>query len=263
MAESHPRISFEGIASIWLALIGVGGAGALFVLPHPYADYVGWTLIGVAFIGAASLTIYHLHTRGWLKWFSLSRSAVAVAAIACAAVMLVADYWYYSNYSTNGGVWHLQIGITPLAPQLPQQQPAPIQRTVKPEAPWVSQQEIEEQQKLNRLLLNYSPGELLRMWQEGRDVNIYLGKWIKIDYEFGSLKIDTLDKKQYLMVRMVISGVYYLSAYFDQKKWESKLLYLRPKEGVRAYCLFKTIDNFEYTKGFTVGNLIAIDCETF
>ena len=44
-------ISTEGKLGILLSLIGIGGAGALFVFPHPYADYVGWSLIAMAVVG--------------------------------------------------------------------------------------------------------------------------------------------------------------------------------------------------------------------
>jgi len=54
-----PHISFEGKIGISLALVGLGGAGALFVLPHPYADYVGWTLIAIALLGLIGLTVFH------------------------------------------------------------------------------------------------------------------------------------------------------------------------------------------------------------
>jgi len=36
--------------------------GALQVLAHPYNDYVGWTLIWVAIIGAVALGVYHVAT---------------------------------------------------------------------------------------------------------------------------------------------------------------------------------------------------------
>jgi hypothetical protein len=64
VAESNERrpISTEGKISILLGLIGLGGVGALQVLAHPYNDYVGWTLIWVAIIGAVALGVYHVAT---------------------------------------------------------------------------------------------------------------------------------------------------------------------------------------------------------
>jgi hypothetical protein len=57
------HISDEGKIGVALALIGLGGAGALFVLPHPYADYVGWFLIGVTVSGFFWLGLLHLKPR--------------------------------------------------------------------------------------------------------------------------------------------------------------------------------------------------------
>jgi hypothetical protein len=42
------QISGEGKIGIFLGLVGIGGGGILFVSPHPYADYFGWSLIGIA-----------------------------------------------------------------------------------------------------------------------------------------------------------------------------------------------------------------------
>lgn len=55
-------ISLEGKISILLGLVGLGGVGALQVLPHPYNDYFGWTLIWVAIIGTVALGVYHIST---------------------------------------------------------------------------------------------------------------------------------------------------------------------------------------------------------
>ncbi len=61
MHENQPTSnSYEGTVAILLALLGLGGTGALQVLPHPYNDYVGWTLIWVAIIGAVALGVYHV-----------------------------------------------------------------------------------------------------------------------------------------------------------------------------------------------------------
>ena len=53
------QVSDEGKIGIALALLGLGGGGALFVLPHPYADYVGWTLIGISILGLILLGLHH------------------------------------------------------------------------------------------------------------------------------------------------------------------------------------------------------------
>jgi hypothetical protein len=64
------QISDEGKIGIALGLLGLGGGGALFVLPHPYADYVGWSLIGVSVLGLILLGLHHFKVRigGLLLW---------------------------------------------------------------------------------------------------------------------------------------------------------------------------------------------------
>lgn len=63
------QISDEGKIGIALALLGLGGGGALFVLPHPYADYVGWTLIVISVLGLLLLWLHHSKgRRGKQMW---------------------------------------------------------------------------------------------------------------------------------------------------------------------------------------------------
>jgi len=73
----------EGTIGFALAFVGLGGAGALFVLPHPYADYVGWSLIGVAILGLIALAIYHAVSRGWFELRGVAGMTVMVFAVAC------------------------------------------------------------------------------------------------------------------------------------------------------------------------------------
>lgn len=56
--ERQALISIEGKIGIALGLAGLGGAGALFVLPHPASDYVGWSLIAFSAAGVLALAIY-------------------------------------------------------------------------------------------------------------------------------------------------------------------------------------------------------------
>jgi hypothetical protein len=57
------QISDEGKIGIALALLGLGGGGALFVLPHPYADYVGWSQISISVVGLALLGLHHFRRK--------------------------------------------------------------------------------------------------------------------------------------------------------------------------------------------------------
>jgi hypothetical protein len=268
MDEGHrsPRISVEGSFGILLALIGIGGAGALFVLPHPYADYVGWSLIGIAFAGAVLLAIYHVIAAGWLKSLSLSRTRTAVVGLAAAAAVLGFDYWYSSNYSTNGGIWHIQIGIQPVKPNPP---PPPLPPP-PPAQPWVTQDEIDSQQKLGHQLIKFSPEEILGYWVGGQNIGIYMTRWIKVDYPAASTPTpETLEKKDYYVVQMNIkSGSYFtrgsFSAYFDPKKWGDRLINLRQGERLKAYCQFQGVDRTTLSKdygGVYSDKLIGYNCD--
>jgi hypothetical protein len=135
-----------------------------------------------------------------------------------------------------------------------------------PPTSWVTQEEIEAQRKLGRLLLNYSPKELLDLWGSGGNIGAYLNKWIKIDCAFpnNGLTVEPLNKKQYDVVKVVIQRNFIsaaLSAYFDRKKWDEKLVLLRPKGSFKAICQFDRIDRTEPTKGWPLDTLVAVDCD--
>jgi hypothetical protein len=89
------HISFEGRVGIWLALIGLAGAGCLEVLPERAA--IGWTLIGVAGIGALCLVCYHI----WELWnnaklFKSKRKTIVLAGmIACSVGFASASAVYF------------------------------------------------------------------------------------------------------------------------------------------------------------------------
>jgi hypothetical protein len=58
--KRSPLISTEDKIGIALALVGLVGGGALFVLPHPLSDIIGWSLIAIGAIGLVALGIYHV-----------------------------------------------------------------------------------------------------------------------------------------------------------------------------------------------------------
>jgi hypothetical protein len=62
--------------------------------------------------------------------FPIGRSFVIVGAFVLAMGCLWIDYWYYSNYSLNGGIWHISIGMPPAAPNAPEK---PSRPAVPPE----------------------------------------------------------------------------------------------------------------------------------
>ena len=149
-------------------------------------------------------------------------------------------------------------------PAEPKPAPPPVVTvppTPKPPPPWVTQTEIEDQRKIGHPLTNYSPDELLGLWRQGRNLAAYFGKWIKVDYQFNPpLLEDMIDKKKYYIVQMSVPNGS-VRAYFDAKKWESKLILLRPKDQVKAFCYFDRIDRTQPNPYLFDDKMIGYDCE--
>jgi hypothetical protein len=126
-------------------------------------------------------------------------------------------------------------------------QPAPpaAQQPPQPPPPWVTQEEIEVARKEGHILINYSATELLKLWQQGQNIGLYLNKWIKIEFKFSAPTQEVLNKKTFLVTDTQVPGLYpqaYLSAYFDKEKTEAKLVSFKPGDTVRATCQFDRID---------------------
>jgi hypothetical protein len=75
------QISLEGKIGIWLALVGLAGAGAIMIAPEKL--WIGWGLISLAALGSAALAFHHFGRR--------------FAFIFVVFGVLWFDSWYYSN----------------------------------------------------------------------------------------------------------------------------------------------------------------------
>jgi hypothetical protein len=120
---------------------------------------------------------------------------------------------------------------TPIAPP----KPAPLP------PPWVTQDEIEQQRKLSRTLLIYSPQEFAALSAGGQNLKVYETKWVKVDYPIIRVPaIEVIDKKEYYVVYVAVEispyVIYnrYMAAYFDPKKWADQLLGIR--NGSKLIC---------------------------
>jgi hypothetical protein len=87
-------ISTEGKIGIFLALIGLLGAGAIMIAPQQL--WIGWSLIAIAVIGLIILGFYHFWGRIHTPAGQATIGAVAIA------VILSAEYGYYTGYFENG-----------------------------------------------------------------------------------------------------------------------------------------------------------------
>lgn len=253
------------------SLAGAAMLTALGIIYGPNSGIWGrvfYISAGILTLCAVVLLIDLVRRGTWPKKIAGSRSRIALIAILGTAAVLWSQHWYYSNYSTNGGIWHVQLGLPPTAPP-PPKVPEPS-KPLPPAAPWVTQEDIEQQQKLGRTLIIYSPEELTAMWVGRQNLTIYQYKWIKTDYPMEGVPYpEKIDKKEYYVVKMRtrsprLIGVAQILAYFDPKKWSDRLLLLRNGDHVKAVCQFVGFQQGEEQSaygGIRPDNLIAYECE--
>lgn len=111
------QISDEGKIGIALALLGIGGGGALFVLPHPYADYVGWSLIGTSVVGGIGLGLFHFGCK--FAWSELKLRRIFFAWAAATAIAV----WYIAGIPISTLMLLAPKIAQPSTPIAPPQQP--------------------------------------------------------------------------------------------------------------------------------------------
>jgi hypothetical protein len=251
------------------SLAGAAMLTALGILYGPQSGIWGYVLyVSAAILAVCALILLaDLIRRGTARKLIsqsilVSRARAATAIILVTGGALVLDYWYYANYSTNGGIWHISLGLKPPAPQA-------ATNPALPQRPWVTQDEIDAQQKIGRTLLIYSPEEIVHMWVTQENMTAFLEKWIKIDYPTAGIPvIETKQKKDFFVVRMNVNANSLLdegriSAYFDPKKWGEQLLRLRPGERLRAICQFEYVQSTMVMPAYHIqlDDLLAYNCD--
>lgn len=188
-----------------------------------------------------------LALKPWSKqWWTSIMLAV------CLAVLSGADLYFGNVFSGIGNaVWSYQGSpdSTPLV--LPVPTPAPIVTPPASPKPWVSPDEIAAQQKLGHVLLKFSPDQLIGMEANEQNIQIFVNKWVKVDYPIAAPAIPYADPKQkrtYDIVEitevptraiLVKPGII---AYFDPKKWGDKLTAFQKGDNLKAYCRFRSIE---------------------
>jgi hypothetical protein len=238
------QISSEGYIGIGLGLLSLAGAGAVVIAPDH--TEIGWAMIALA--GAGCVMLAHHHFNNWLdrRGYAFLTIAVVLAALADVA------FYHFKP-----------------APQLIARGGPAAPATPPSSAPWVTQDEIDTQKKLGRILLVYSPEELLKMWVNRQKLDIYQLNWIKIDYPMSGLPYpETIEKKQYYVVKMPVRsdrllGYAEVLAYFDPKKWADRLLPIRPGDHVKAICQFEDIEQGDPIAPYNIrpDNLFAYNCD--
>jgi hypothetical protein len=146
--------------------------------------------------------------------------------------------------------------------------PTPVATPKPPAPPWVTPDEIEQQKKLGRNLLIYSPQNLFSMFEGSEDLSVFLNRWIKIDGKTSTVPVsETFKNKEYYKVGLQLEPVGWnrgaVAASFDPKKWGDALINTRPGGGIRAVCQFTSIDHKQLSPPYTMylDTIIVRDCE--
>jgi hypothetical protein len=84
-------ISGSDKIALALALLSIGTAGAMYILPHPYSDYIGYASIAICVLALIWLAIHHFK----------SRFRVLTGIVTAIAVALIA--WYFWPISVHAG----------------------------------------------------------------------------------------------------------------------------------------------------------------
>jgi hypothetical protein len=131
--------------------------------------------------------------------------------------------------------------------------------------PWVTNEDIEAQRKLGRMLLVYSPQEFAALYARGQSLKVYEKNWLKVDYPIARLPIiETIDKKDYYVVYATLATIVqpttFAAAYFDPEKWGDQLLKVRIGGQLRAICQYMGFDQ-KITATSYAEVLLGYNCE--
>ena len=117
-----------------------------------------------------------------------------------------------------------------------------------PKLSWITFFELENAQKLGRLLLDISPADLLSMYERdgGAAVEAYRDGWVKLDYPITAFDKQTFDNANFDVVEAqahfnsVFPGK--ILAIFNAQKWHARLAMHRVGDQIVAFCQFKDIE---------------------
>jgi hypothetical protein len=126
--------------------------------------------------------------------------------------------------------------------------PPPETLSLEPKLPWITYYELQHEQKLGRLLLDMSPGDLLSMYerQGSAAVEVYRDGWVKLNNPIASFDRQVFNKVSYDVVE---ATAHFNSAFpgkilaiFNALKWHSRLAMHRAGDQIVAFCQFKEIE---------------------
>src|ERR1700730_12606283 len=179
--NGNPKsLSTDAFLAIILGLIGIGGV--VFTL-H-------WITRCLMVLCAIGLTFYAARRHPSHPILRVIGAIVVIVLFVGLSSRPIWDDFHEKNPSLTVA-WLEQWFSNPLPPPSRQQ--------------WVTEEEINAQRKLGRILLVLSPGEILSMYDR-YDGNVavaaYVDKWIKINYPAQASSKRTLNRKAYDVVSM-------------------------------------------------------------
>lgn len=246
------RLAPSDRIALAVGIFAFAGALGAVALEHAYPDANPLVWRGILFacvvlgVGAVTFLIFDLAI--WPRWpvqFGRRVKAVLGVAILCSIFggILIASHW-------------------PISLETSQTQPVPSSPEPPPQT-WLTPNEILQLQTMGRTPVNYSPQELFDMYAKGNDTAAFNKNWIKIDYPLA--RPVTIDGSAYAFMFDLKPAPFRtgeVKAYFDQKRWNSRALLIRPGQQVRGFCQYMGFDNTEVVKGFLFKDtLVADNCE--
>lgn len=223
------------------SLAGAAMLTALAVLYAPELHLWGIVLYisaGILALCAIGLLVDMIRRSARLIGIERAGWQFLIGAMVCASIF---DAWFF---------WAVYSQAVALPPKqdVAQKPPPPTVKEPPQAAPWVSREEIEAQRKLGHELLIHSPEELISLEASDENIQIFLTKWIKLNYPIAIVPFPmTVQKKEYYVVEMLVSAHSFLSvggiaAYFDPQKSGERLRTLHKGDVLVAFCQLQRIE---------------------
>jgi hypothetical protein len=202
-----------------------------------------WLLIGAILVALISLEWGTRHKRklelatgAVRQQFDIERPLLVafwmfVSALTITIWSLHASHWTAALKSVSPELPPQSPTTTPAPPPSPppaptQASPVPVPQpkpAPPPPKPWVSSDNQDKQKKLGRILLVYSPSEIIAMYANGQDISIFVGKWIRIEGSTINVPVETkLQNKDYYVIGVQLGPIDMfnranIAAFFDSK----------------------------------------------
>jgi hypothetical protein len=127
----------------------------------------------------------------------------------------------------------------------------------EPPPPWTTQDEMDQQKKLGRSLLIYSPQEIFAMLVAGQNISVFGDRWVKVEGVTSSIPAsEKIQNKEFYRVDFKLRNVNWsygkVVTYFDPKKYGETLLSTRLGAGLKAVCQLTKVDSKPIYPGYSI-----------